>query len=268
MWLHRLLVQSPNGSSEEARHLWPWKQQFLLWWNIYFFHLLLFLLFSLLLPCYNTLQVPFVALIPVGAAASNKAASPPPHCISSLKELYGYDIRCQQTSIFKAQLVRKLLSLIARFSYSYTFLCSVEQKLLYNLFKKHLHRGHRWLYRENRGSWNIWFWLMWSFFFVCFPLGRQSDSQPGHQTGQQGDWSQGKLPLELREERLRREKEKHEEACWVSAPKYSILQVSLRPVQLIAHFNSLCEATPFSSNKCFAHKSRKYSWKGEAFLLH
>ncbi len=32
----------------------------------------------------------------------------------------------------------------------------------------------------------------------CLPSGRQSHSQPGHQAGQQGDWSQGKLLRELR----------------------------------------------------------------------
>lgn len=102
---------------------------------------------------------------------------------------------------------------------------------------------------------NIWFWLMWSF-FVCLPSGRQSDRQPGHQTGQQGDWSQGKLPLEPREEQLRGEKEKHDKARRVSAPESLILQVThshVRPVQLsramekAVIFTSLFEATPFSS---------------------
>lgn len=46
-------------------------------------------------------------------------------------------------------------------------------------------------------------------FFCGLPSGRQSDGQPGHQTGQQGDRSQGKLPPEPRQERSRREKEKN-----------------------------------------------------------
>ncbi len=51
------ISSNPSGSSEEVWHPWPWKQWFLLWWNIYSF---ICVLFSLLLPCYPTLRMSFV----------------------------------------------------------------------------------------------------------------------------------------------------------------------------------------------------------------
>lgn len=72
------ISSNPSGSYEETWHPWPWKQWFLLWWNIYFFICFFFSLFcpfSLLLPCCPTLQMSFVGVDPVVFAACNKACT-------------------------------------------------------------------------------------------------------------------------------------------------------------------------------------------------
>lgn len=62
------ISSNPSGSCEEAWHPWPWKQWFLLRWNIYS----LILFFNFL--CYLILQMCIVAVDPAVVAPRNNAS--------------------------------------------------------------------------------------------------------------------------------------------------------------------------------------------------
>ena len=69
------------------------------------------------------------------------------------------------------------------------------------LKKKHFHiTGHKHSRAAHKlHCYTVEYFIVGGFFFgdvmmcFCLPAGRQSYSQPGHQAGQQGDWSQGKF---------------------------------------------------------------------------